>query len=99
MSLESRNLSVRIGRPAADVYAFASNPANLPRWASGLGTSVENVAGRWFMETPDGRAVIAFAERNPFGILDHDVTLPTGEVIHVPTSSATLAWCRRTSDG
>jgi len=43
--------------------------------------------------------VIAFAERNPFGILDHDVTLPTGEVIHVPTSSATLAWCRRTSDG
>ena len=31
-----------------------------------------------------GRVRVAFAERNPFGVLDHEVTLPSGEVIHIP---------------
>ena len=30
MCTESRHLSVHIDRPFADVYAFASDPANLP---------------------------------------------------------------------
>jgi len=31
-----------------------------------------------------GPVVVAFAERNDHGILDHDVTLPSGETVHNP---------------
>jgi hypothetical protein len=84
MPSESKQISEWIDRRAADVYEFASDPANLPQWAPGLGTSVENVDGQWFVETGSGRVGLAFAERNTFGVLDHEVTLPSGEVIYNP---------------
>jgi hypothetical protein len=31
-----------------------------------------------------GRVVVDFAPPNPFGVLDHDVTLPSGETVHNP---------------
>lgn len=72
---ESRHLSQTIARSAAAVYEYASDPANLPEWASGLGSSVEHVDGQWLVDSPDGRLTVVFAERNDYGILDHDVTL------------------------
>jgi hypothetical protein len=84
MTSESRHLSERISRPAAEVYDYASNPANLPAWAPGLGRSVEQVDGRWFADSPMGRVSFAFVPRNDYGVLDHDVTLPSGEVIYNP---------------
>jgi hypothetical protein len=84
MPSESRHVSEWIDRPAAGVYEYASNPANLPNWAPGLGRSVENVGGQWFVETDSGRVGVAFAERNKYGVLDHEVTLPSGDVIYNP---------------
>jgi hypothetical protein len=84
MTSESRHLSERISRPAADVYDYASNPAHLPAWAPGLGSSVEHVDGQWFADSPMGRVSFAFVPRNEYGVLDHDVTLPSGEVIYNP---------------
>jgi hypothetical protein len=84
MARESRHIAQWIERPAAEVYAYAADPANLPEWAPGLGSSVENVAGKWFVETGMGRVGVAFAPANAFGILDHDVTLPSGEVVSNP---------------
>ena len=84
MPSESKQISEWIDRRAGDVYEFASDPANLPQWAPGLGTSVENVDGQWFVETGSGRVGLAFAERNKFGVLDHEVTLPSGDVIYNP---------------
>jgi hypothetical protein len=84
MPLESKHISERIDRPAADVYEYASDPANLPLWAPGLGKSVENVDGRWFVETQSGRVGFAFVGHNKYGVLDHEVTLPSGEVIYNP---------------
>jgi polyketide cyclase/dehydrase/lipid transport protein len=81
---ETRHIAEWIGRPAGDVYAFASDPTNIPRWAPGLGTGVKNVDGEWFVETADGRIGIRFAAPNEFGVLDHDVTLPSGQVISNP---------------
>ena len=81
---ESKHLSETIARSAAEVYEYASDPANLPEWASGLGSSAEHVDGQWFVDSPDGRLTIVFAERNDYGILDHDVTLPSGETVHNP---------------
>jgi hypothetical protein len=84
MASESMHISEWIDRRAADVYEYASDPAHLPQWAPGLGNSVENVGGRWFVETSSGRVGVAFAERNKYGVLDHEVTLPSGEVIYNP---------------
>jgi uncharacterized protein YndB with AHSA1/START domain len=41
MVSESRHISESIERPAAEVYDYASDPAHLPEWALGLGSSVE----------------------------------------------------------
>jgi len=84
VSSESRHLSEWIDRPAAVVYEYAADPANLPEWAPGLGSSVEMVNGQWFVQTSAGRVGIAFVPRNDYGVLDHDVTLPSGQVVHNP---------------
>ena len=84
MDRESRHLSQRIEASADEVYEYASDPANVPEWAPGLGSAVEQVDGRWYVESPMGRVGLEFAERNPYGVLDHDVTLPSGEVFHNP---------------
>ena len=84
MPSASKQISAWIDRQAADVYEYASDPAHLPDWAPGLGSAVENVDGRWFVETESGRVGFAFVERNTFGVLDHEVTLPSGEVIYNP---------------
>jgi len=80
----SRHISTAIDRSAADVYAYASDPANLPAWAAGVGRSIEKVGGQWVADSPMGPVVIAFAERNELGVLDHDVTLSSGETVYNP---------------
>lgn len=81
---DSRHISTHIDRLAQEVYDYASNPSHLPEWAPGLGSSVEKVDGQWIVESPIGRVVVAFAARNEFGVLDHDVTLPSGETFYNP---------------
>ncbi|RKR92400.1 polyketide cyclase/dehydrase/lipid transport protein [Micromonospora pisi] len=84
MSTNSRHLSVHIDRPVAEVYRFASDPANLPRWAPGLGGSVVREDGHWYVETPEGRVRVKFAPDNEYGVLDHEVLTPSGETVYVP---------------
>lgn len=68
----SLHVSQWIDADAAEVYAFAADPANLPRWAAGLAD-------------PKLAAVeVEFAARNDFGVLDHVVTLPSGESFYNP---------------
>jgi hypothetical protein len=85
MAGESQHLSVVIERPAAAVYAFAAEPANLPRWAAGLATAtVEQADGQWVAESPMGRVTVSFVDRNVWGVLDHVVTLPSGDSVYNP---------------
>jgi hypothetical protein len=84
MRPESRHLSVYIDRPMVEVYAFASNPANLPRWAPGLGSSVVREKQGGFVETPEGRVRVRFAPENEYGVLDHEVVTPSGDTVYVP---------------
>ncbi len=81
---ESLHLGVSVDRPAAEVYAYAADPAHLPVWAAGLGGSVEQRDGRWFAESPMGEVEVRFAPPNPYGVLDHDVTLPDGTTVTNP---------------
>lgn len=85
MSIDhARHLGVRIERTADDVYAFAGNPTNLPTWAPGLGSAVTQENGRWIADSPMGRVEFAFVPPNDYGVLDHEVTLPSGEVVLNP---------------
>jgi len=85
MVFDSAHVSTSIERAADDVYAFASNPRNLSAWANGLAQrEVEFVDGVWAIDSPMGRVTVAFAPPNQFGVLDHDVTLPSGEVVANP---------------
>lgn len=77
---ETRHVTDVIERSAADVYTYAADPRNLPDWAAGLGGSdPQREAEQWSMNTPTGRLLISFVPENPYGVLDHSVTLPSGE--------------------
>lgn len=85
MAQESQHVARHVDASAAKVYEIASDPRALPRWASGLaGAEVELVDGRWSTDSPMGRVSFAFAPRNEFGVLDHEVELPDGQVVFNP---------------
>lgn len=84
-SQQVKHISVAINRTARDVYTFAANPANLPKWASGLSTgTVQSDGNSIVVDSPMGRVRVRFAPHNEFGVLDHDVTLASGETFHNP---------------
>jgi hypothetical protein len=80
----SRTISVSIGKPLTEVYAFASVPENFMKWASGLATTLHREGDQWIADTPEGKATVRFSERNSYGVLDHWVTLPDGQEIYIP---------------
>jgi hypothetical protein len=84
MTLETRHLSTVVAADPKRVYAFAGDPRNLARWASGLGAAVDEGDGRLVVDGPLGRVTVRFAPANEFGVLDHDVELPSGETVHNP---------------
>ena len=81
---EVRRLSIAIDRAAAEAYEFLSAPENFPQWATGLAGSLRKAGDDWIADTPDGRTVVRFSERNAYGVLDHSVTLPRGVTVYVP---------------
>lgn len=85
MTLPARHLAVTIGCPAADVYRFARDPSQLGSWAAGLAEGSITVDGDMFVvDSPMGRVTVEFTSENPFGVLDHVVTLPSGESVLNP---------------
>lgn len=65
-----------------EVYDFVANPGNLGAWASGLAEGTVTQEGEMVLvDSPMGRVSVEFVPRNDLGVLDHDVTLPTGERI------------------
>jgi hypothetical protein len=83
--MQSRHVSRVISASPQAVYDFAANPGNLPKWASGLAQSeVTREGDTLCVESPMGRVTVRFVARNEFGILDHDVTLPSGVTVINP---------------
>lgn len=82
---EAQHISIYIDRLPSEVYEFASNPENLSHWAAGLASSeVKRDRDAWVAEAPFGKVKIRFSERNTLGIMDHDVELESGVVVHNP---------------
>ncbi|GMA21795.1 SRPBCC family protein [Arsenicicoccus piscis] len=83
--MRSAHIGVVVQRPVHEVYAFAREPDNLPRWASGLaGSEVRRVGAALVTDSPMGEVRFAFVAPNDLGVLNHDVTLPTGDVVTNP---------------
>ncbi len=80
----SLHLAVHVDRSAEEVYRFVADPAHLPQWAAGLGGAIEQRDGRWFADSPMGEVEVRFVPENPYGVLDHDVTLPDGTTVTNP---------------
>lgn len=77
------HIGVYIARAPDEVYEYVFDPRNLPQWAEGLARSeVTKDGDTWVADAPFGKAKIQFAERNSFGVLDHDVELESGVVMH-----------------
>ncbi|WP_394252763.1 SRPBCC family protein [Arthrobacter pityocampae] len=67
------------------VYDYAADVGNLPLWAAGLARSEPvQEGGELVVDSPMGKVRIRFVERNRFGVLDHDVVLPSGDIIANP---------------
>src|SRR2546426_9706898 len=80
-----QHISVHIARRPAEVYEFASDPRNLPRWAAGLARSaVRRDDDEPIADAPLGRARVRFVQRNSFGVSAHDVKLESGVTIPYP---------------
>ena len=80
-----QHISIYIARPPGEVYEFASDPKNLPRWAAGLARSeIRKDGDEWIADAPFGRVRVRFVQPNSFGVIDHDVTLESGVTIHNP---------------
>lgn len=83
--MESRHLSRVIESSPERVYDFARDPENLPRWAQGLAQSEVEVRGDVLIaQSPMGEVTVRFVPHNALGVLDHDVTLPSGVTITNP---------------
>ena len=81
----SHHLDIVIDRPWRAVYEYASDPRNLPHWAAGLaGSEVQREVSQWSMNSPMGRVLVSFVPENEYGVMDHTVTLPTGESVLNP---------------
>lgn len=80
--LNARTLAVSIGCAPDQVYDFASDPRNLPRWS--IFRSATRSGDQWVMDTPDGPVALRFVEANELGVLDHYVKLGSGVEIYVP---------------
>ncbi|HEY5335130.1 MAG TPA: GNAT family N-acetyltransferase, partial [Mycobacteriales bacterium] len=77
-------MATEIERPADVVYDYIRDYRSLPAWAAGLSAGVHTEDGVWFSESPMGRVAVAFVPDNPWGVCDHDVTLPDGTVVTNP---------------
>ena len=79
-----KTISVTIDRDWREVYAFASQPGNFAKWASGLGQGLQQIDGAWFVDGPEGRVEVRFTAPNDYGILDHHVVTGDGAEIYIP---------------
>jgi hypothetical protein len=82
--LQSQTLSVSIDCRPDRVYAFVSNPENLPGWAAGLCKSVRKSDAGWVVETTQGPMNLRFVEKNGLGVLDHYVSSASAVEVYVP---------------
>ncbi len=92
--LVTRDVRQSVDRSVAEVMSVAADLSRLPEWACGFASGAERVLRRppegetgpgrdvWIVDAPFGRVEAEFSIDIERGILDHDVTMPDGNVVH-----------------
>lgn len=92
--LITRDVRQSVACSVAEVMAVAADLRRLPEWARGFASGAERVLRRppegetgpgsevWLIDAPFGHVEVEFSIDRERGILDHDVTMPDGEVVH-----------------
>jgi len=81
-TMPARIIHRTIRRDWRAVYDFAAKPQNIALWASGLAAGLTPDGEDWIADGgPIGAVRIRFAPENPFGVIDHTVTMPDGTVV------------------
>ncbi len=92
--ITSRVIRQPVSRTVREVMEVAGQLERLPEWANGFASGVERVivrapdgesgadGERWVVDAPFGRVEVEFMIDLERGILDHDVTMPDGSVVH-----------------
>ena len=75
---QSRTRTVSVACAADQLYQFVSNPANFPTWVTSFVRSARQTEAGWILDTTEGDFGIAFTPENPYGVLDHVVTVAPG---------------------
>jgi hypothetical protein len=85
MTMQALTLGVSIDRNWKTLYDAIWRPEAFHQWASGMAESTLEPAGdRWKARGPTGDVKIRFTPHNDFGVMDHTVTLASGDEVHVP---------------
>ncbi|MGB3773434.1 MAG: SRPBCC family protein [Rhodococcus sp. (in: high G+C Gram-positive bacteria)] len=82
--MTSRHLGVVIQAAPKAVYEYMADVDNLTSWAGGLASGFTRDGEDLLADSPMGTVRVRFTLRNELGVLDHDVTLPDGTVVHNP---------------
>lgn len=92
--LTTLDIRQAVDRRVDDVMAVGADLERLPEWARGFASGVERAVRRppegetgpgrevWLVDAPFGRVEVEFSIDINRGILDHDVTMPDGSVVH-----------------
>ena len=80
----TKHLSIAVDQSSNAVYNYVSNPENFPKWLA-FATSISKKSDTvWVAKTNLGTIEIEMTPRNEFGIVDHKVKLPDGNVLYNP---------------
>jgi len=79
-----RIVHVSIECPPKEVYEYILAVVHFPEWAPCFCKSLRQSEDEWLVEAPEGLVKVRFVERNEFGVLDHYVTLESGQEIMMP---------------
>ena len=84
MTLPVKNISISINRSKEDVYQYASDPENFPKWLAFVKSISKKSDTIWEAETSMEKIEIDFTKKNEFGIIDHTAKLPDGTTVNNP---------------
>ncbi|MDL2405651.1 SRPBCC family protein [Rhizobium calliandrae] len=77
-TMTAKIVHISIDRNWKEVYGFAGRPENMPLWASGLASGLEQDGEDWIATGILGTVRVSFTARNEFGVIDHTVTIGSG---------------------
>jgi hypothetical protein len=83
MTMRTNTRAVTIPASAEEVFAFLSDPGNLPRWAVGFARGIRRDGDEWIVQTAAGEFPVQYGIDLERGTIDIHTTVAPGVVSSV----------------